>query len=118
LRNAQKVFLIIENLGILHVIGGVYPSLDIKEVLGIADMGSKIFRHGLQRFEESRKDLGIGLHHGVFGVTDIEANPPVVGVHHCFDRVANVVSHPPGGLRVGVTVRSGVGIDYPEEPAA
>ena len=80
------------------MIGGVYPGLDIKEVLGIADVDPKIFRHGLQRFEETRKGLPIGPHDGVLGVTDVEAHHPVVGIHHRFDRIANVVSQLLGGL--------------------
>ena len=114
-RDAEKVFFVIEDLGILHVIGGVHPCLNNEQVLGIADVGPKIFGHRLQRLHKARKYFGVGQDDGIILAAKVKIHCPVISVYHCLDRVAHVVPQFSCRFRVWVAVRGRIAVDNPDQ---
>ena len=114
-RDAQQVLLVVEDLRVLHVVGGVHLRLHLEKVLRIADVGEQRVGHGRYRLEQARKPAGVSLDHGVVGIGDVEVHRAVVGIHHGLHRVAHVVADALGGLGVRIAVGCGVAVDDPEE---
>ncbi|GBD30465.1 hypothetical protein HRbin32_01570 [bacterium HR32] len=97
------------------MVRGVDLCLDCEQVHGVPEVcgqGWGQIRHGP---EQTWEHALVDPHHGVRGVKDVEADTPVVGVHHRLHRVPDVVGGS-CGLRVRVAVAGGVGVHDPEQP--
>ena len=116
-RDRPEVFLVVKDLGILHVVCAVHARLKRQHGLGVADVASQFLRHLIHRLEDPRKYFRVGLYDGVFCVAYVDLYRSVIGVDSRLDGVADVIPHLRAGLRVRETVRRGVSIQYPDEAA-
>ncbi|MBA7657868.1 hypothetical protein ES703_65811 [subsurface metagenome] len=88
---SPQVFLVVEYPGIFHVVGLVYLSLDIEEILRITEVDSQRFGHLLCRDEELGEDGLVSPYQSILRVSDIESDTAIVGINNCFNAIANIV---------------------------
>ena len=91
LRDRPDILAVVEDLRVAHVVGAVNRRLDVEQVLGIADVRLQRRRHRVERLEERREGLSVGLDQGVVGVRDVELGGAVISIDHDLHRVADVV---------------------------
>ena len=102
IRQAPYVLFVVEHARVLHVENGVKTRLDGKEILRITNVRAQVFGHFVERMEDIRKDLGIGLDDRIGGVADIEAHFARIGVDGRLDRTRHRVEDTQRVAGVGV----------------
>ncbi len=85
------VLLVVEGVGILHVIGPEDLALDGEKALGVAPVGAKGIRSLLHGREEVRENPLPGPYKGILLVGNVEGHIAVVGVDGYLDAVADVI---------------------------
>src|ERR1051325_9104353 len=90
-RKIPEIFLVLEHLGILHVIGAIDAGLKRKKVLWIANMAAQRSRHALQRLKERRENTLVGLQNRIVGVGNVKHRVAIISVERNLHRVAYVV---------------------------
>ena len=98
---------------------GVDVGLQVEQGVGVLHVDPQALGHGRKRLEQSRIDPCQSVHQRIGLVADVVIDGPVVGVDDDLDGVPDVVD--PGlvgiGLRVGVELAGGVGVQDPVEAA-
>ena len=116
-RNIPLVRLVVELVGVLHMILEVHLRLNGEEVFRVAEVVLKERRHGIQWLEQAREDLLVRPDQRVIRVGNVEVQGAVVRVHNHLHTVAYVVEGAPERRRVRILVRNGVGILDPPHVA-
>src|SRR5262249_56681002 len=110
------MFFIVERLSVLHVIERIDPSLCVDHQAGIANAREQIFRHRALRLKQIRENLLVGFYYRIIGLEYIKPNASIISVHHCLDRVAEIVGATVAYLissRVRILVSVSKSIDRP-----
>ena len=121
--DGPQIFLVVEDLYVIHVVGQILARLDLEEILGIADVGLQVLGHLRKRLEKAGEGLRIALNNGVVLGDEVEVDRTVIRIYRHLGRVANVidpgrygVAAHCGGLAVGEVIAHRIGIQHPHQP--
>ena len=123
-REDPQVLLVVESIGVSHVICAVDFALNTKEIHGIAPVREKPRWHFRGGFEKPWKNGRPRTHERVIFVGDVKVQAAVIGIHDNFNAISNVIDPLPSAplcrygyrFRVGITTRNGIGVLNPEQP--
>ena len=110
-----EVLVLIEDLDVVHMVSAVDLRLDRKHGVRVADVRLQPFGHLIQRLEQFRIDLRIGLRDRIVLVYNVVVRGTVVRIDDDLDGVADVVRRALIRIRFGIRelVAHRVGVDDP-----
>ena len=105
--NRPDIVTVVEGAHIGDVVSQQPFRLDVELALGHPDVAQQGRRHRRERLKQLRESPAPGGEQGITGITHIEPQAPVMGIHHRLDRVAEVAQ--PGRIGIAVWIGAALG---------